>query len=155
MGQWWRAYGQPHALENFTRSCRWMDCGKNLQTSVTIRTLQNIEFKNTFHQLCPQIIPPFSPRAGAVSTFANIQFTVVFGMCRNDAGSPLCGRSRYPVKSYEIHSGSRHQGGEPGYKFQRLKDDVRCSVSPGHLQSIAQLPIRQLLQAFGRDRRAA
>ena len=53
----WRANGEAHAFENFTRIDRWMDRRKNFQTSVTIRTLQNVEFKDTFRQLGPQIIP--------------------------------------------------------------------------------------------------
>ena len=48
MSHRWRANGEAHAFENLARIDRRMDRSKNLQTSVTIRTLQNVEFKNAF-----------------------------------------------------------------------------------------------------------
>ena len=120
-----------------------MDRGEYLEAAVTIRKFQNVEFENPRYQDSLRVIPSASLFLTSILFMAtSIGFD--FGRLRNNGGAPLCRRTEQAVKSSEIHSGSRDQNGEPGFKFQRLKDQVRYSVSPGCAARILDLHARKV-----------
>ena len=62
----------------------------------------------------------------------------------------LAVRREHPMKAGEIHSGLRHQGGQPGKEIQWLEDDVRGPVPVRRLQLVANVAVRRERQALFR-----